>query len=235
MRCDYISLSDKTWPSLEKHGTVVVPVGAVEQHGPHLPLDTDTVIATALAKRVANAVTGILAPPICYGASGEHQQFIGTVSIGTKALIILLIEMARSLTTWASRVIFVNGHGGNSAALKRATELLTAEGRNVEWVPCYVPSSDAHAGRTETSLMLFLDPERVRLELAQPGNTQPLSQLMPALLSKGVSSVSENGVLGDPTGAHAGEGEALFRQMVWCAMSRLGCTTNEEDVCRVRL
>src|SRR4051794_27413330 len=95
---------------------VLVPVGSTEQHGPHLPLDTDTVIATAVAHGVAAELPGTwVAPPISYGSSGEHQSFPGTASIGTEALTHVLVELARSMRTWASRVVFVNAHGGNVA------------------------------------------------------------------------------------------------------------------------
>ncbi len=99
---------------------LVIPVGSTEQHGPHLPLDTNTRIATAVARAVIERLaTGqcLLAPAIGYGASGEHQGFAGTVSIGTAALRLLLVEFGRSASSWASRLVFVNGHGGNVEAL----------------------------------------------------------------------------------------------------------------------
>src|SRR5664279_4473379 len=98
---------------------LIVPLGSPEQHGPHLPLDTDTRIADAVAGRVAERLDGdwLLAPAIGYGASGEHEGFPGTISIGTAALQLLLIEFGRSASGWASRMVFVNGHGGNVEAL----------------------------------------------------------------------------------------------------------------------
>src|ERR1700680_1928016 len=100
---------------------VVAPIGSTEQHGPHLPLDTDTRIATAVASEVTARLVGdarlewMLAPPLAYGDSGEHQSFPGTISIGTDALSALLLEYGRSATCWAQRLLFVNGHGGNIA------------------------------------------------------------------------------------------------------------------------
>src|SRR5215204_2153898 len=87
---------------------VLVPVGSVEQHGPHLPLDTDTRIAAAVAARAATGAL-LVAPPVAYGASGEHEGFAGTVSIGHEALRLLLVELGRSASRWAARLVFVNG------------------------------------------------------------------------------------------------------------------------------
>ena len=106
--------------------TLIVPVGSTEQHGPHLPLDTDTRIAVAVAHRAAADRGHLLAPAIAYGASGEHQGFPGTVSIGTAALRTVLVEYGRSACDWAGRLVFVNGHGGNTEALRDAVALLRA-------------------------------------------------------------------------------------------------------------
>ena len=96
----------------------------------------------------------LLAPAIAYGDSGEHQSFPGTISIGTDALSSLLLEYGRSATCWAPRLLFINGHGGNITALRRAVSLLRSEGRDAGWCPCTVAGADAHAGHTETSLLL---------------------------------------------------------------------------------
>lgn len=202
-------------PELRNTGLVLVPLGSLEQHGPHLPMDTDTVIATAVAQRVAARLDEevVVAPALAYGASGEHQDFAGTTSIGTTVLHQAVLELTRSLRTWARRVVFVNGHGGNLAALNSAVGRLLDEGHEVSWIGCAVPGADAHAGRTETSLMLALRPESVRLDQAVPGNTTPLAELMPRLLTAGVAGVCDNGILGDPTGASADEGRQLLAAM----------------------
>jgi mycofactocin precursor peptide peptidase len=195
---------------------LVIPLGSTEQHGPHLPLDTDTRIASAVAEAVAERLTGewMLAPPIGYGASGEHQDFSGTVSIGTAALELLLVEYGRSATSWASRLVFVNGHGGNVPAVAAATETLRSEGRDVAWCPCAVADGDAHAGHTETSVLLHISPEHVWLDARVPGNEAPLQELMPRMRSGGIGAVSPVGVLGNPTTASAAEGSRIFEEMV---------------------
>ncbi|MBU9763658.1 mycofactocin biosynthesis peptidyl-dipeptidase MftE [Mycobacterium sp. TNTM28] len=199
---------------------LIIPVGSTEQHGPHLPLDTDTRIATAVAhavrERLDAPVPGewMVAPPVCYGASGEHEGFPGTVSIGTEALRLLLVEYGRSACGWAPRLAFVNGHGGNLQALAAAVTRLRDEGRDVGWVPCFASGADAHAGHTETSVLLHISPEDVDAAAWSPGNTAPLAELMPAMRSGGVAAVSELGVLGDPTTATAADGERIFAEMV---------------------
>jgi mycofactocin precursor peptide peptidase len=196
--------------------SLLVPLGSTEQHGPHLPLDTDTRIATAVA-RGAVARLGqewLVAPAIAYGASGEHQSFAGTISIGTEALTMLLVEYGRSAACWAQRLAFVNGHGGNVGALKRAVSRLRAEGRDVGWCPCTAVGGDAHAGHTETSVLLHISPADVLTDRWLAGNGAPLPELLPSMRRGGVAAVSRVGVLGDPTTATAVEGKRIFAEMV---------------------
>lgn len=215
-----IVLGAATSPRVPDGVTVLVPVGSTEQHGPHLPLDTDTEIAMAVAEVAAKMLRRrrldvVVAPAIAYGSSGEHQDFAGTVSIGTPVLELVLIELVRSMSNWAGRVVFVNGHGGNLTAIRRAVAQLLAEGHDVAWVPCATEEVDLHAGRTETSLMLHLKPWEVRLDRAQAGNTGSLKELLPLMIKGGVKAVSINGVLGDPHGATADEGRELLDSMAW--------------------
>ena len=195
---------------------LIIPLGSTEQHGPHLPLDTDTRIATAVASTVAERLAGdwLLAPAIGYGASGEHQGFPGTVSIGTAALRLLLVEFGRSACDWASKLVFVNGHGGNVEAVAAATTLLREEGRDVAWCSCEVVGADAHAGHTETSVLLHISPNDVWVDEWLPGNDAPLAELMPQLQRGGVAAVSPVGVLGNPTTASAADGARIFAEMV---------------------
>jgi mycofactocin precursor peptide peptidase len=218
-------LADATSPEVEGRAvaepmTLLVPLGATEQHGPHLSIGTDAVIAVTLAEGAAAEVPGaIVAPVLAYGSSGEHQGFAGTLSIGAEATELILVELARSATETFDRVLFVNAHGGNAAPLAAAVRLLRAESRDVRaWSPRF--GGDAHAGRTETSLMLALDSEAGpdatagRGELAEAGNTAALGDLIDDLRAGGVAAVSPNGVLGDPAGASAAEGRALLAAAV---------------------
>jgi mycofactocin system creatininase family protein len=208
------SLAAATWPDLPGAALLLVPLGAVEQHGPHLPLITDTAVAGAVADAAVDRIdAALLAPALAYGASGEHEDFPGTISLGTEALTGLLVEYGRSACRWAGRVLLVNGNGGNLDALRTAGAQLRTEGRDVAWWPCGVPGGDAHAGRTETSLMLHVEPEWVQGSRAEAGDLTPIGQLLPRLRAEGVRAVSGNGVLGDPAGAHAEEGAALVTAM----------------------
>ncbi len=222
-------LARRSWPEVRSGLTLLVPLGSTEQHGPHLPLDTDTVIATEVAARAAakSSDTVLVAPALPYGASGEHAGFPGTLSIGTAALTSVLVELARSATPPNggpfARLVFVNGHGGNHTAVTDALVILRSEGRNVTaWWPA-IPHGDALAGHTETSLLLAIAPHLVRLSgddrgQGLRGNTEQLPSLLAAMRQGGVRSVSSTGILGDATAANANDGEhtmaALVEQLV---------------------
>ena len=212
------------WPMVAAAGTpqhriVLLPLGSCEQHGPHLPFATDTLIADAVASRAADQLKACgvdvwCAPAVGYGASGEHQHFPGTLSIGHDALRQLIIELGRSVSEWAGRLVLVNGHGGNLPTVSTAVRLLRQEGRDAAWCSCVAAGADAHAGRTETSLLLAIAPRLVHLDRAAAGATEPISTLLPQLREVGVAGVSPNGVLGDPAGASASEGEHLLDLLV---------------------
>jgi mycofactocin system creatininase family protein len=204
-------LGELASPALAGHRPVlVVPLGSCEQHGPHLPLGTDTFVAAALAQRLAERSAGfVVAPPVAISASGEHAGFAGTLSIGTDVTAAVLVEIARS-AEWASGMVIVNGHGGNAEAVDRAVATIRAEGRNVlAWWP-RVPGGDAHAGRTETSLMMAIEPALVDVRGASPGELRPLAEIAAELRTGGVRSISPSGVLGDPTDATLEHGRDLL-------------------------
>lgn len=205
-------LAELTWPQVpHPRPLLALPLGSAEQHGPHLPLDTDTRVAVAVACGLAARRPDVLvAPPLAYGASGEHAGFPGTLSLGRAALEQVLLELVRSADATASGVLLVNGHGGNAAAVRAAAGRLAYEGRRVlAWSP-RPAGGDLHAGRAETSLLLHLAPELVRLERAVAGPRPPLAELV----RHGVRALSPSGVLGDPAGASAREGAALLAALV---------------------
>lgn len=211
------NLPDLTWREVDRapRRALLVPLGSLEQHGPHLPLDTDTRIAAAVAGAAAARSEGVaVAPPVAYGSSGEHAGFPGTVSIGTEALTQLLIELGRDAARDWDAMLLVNGHGGNRDAAGSAVARLQGEGRRCAVFHVATASGDAHAGRTETSLMLHLDPAVVRLEAAEAGERRPLGELIDRLRRDGVRPVSPNGVLGDPAGASAEEGRRLLAALI---------------------
>lgn len=212
-----IDLSDATSPghATAAPSTLVVPLGSIEQHGPHLPLGTDGIIADGVARAVARRLSSAaVAPLIPIGASGEHAGFPGTLSIGTEALAGVLVELARDAARDYERLMLINAHGGNGPAIAAAERIWTFEQRSVEVRHCHFPGGDAHAGRTETSVMLHLAPELVRLDLIEPGNPAPVTELLPHMRRGGVAAVSPNGVLGDPTRATAEEGARLVAALV---------------------
>ena len=213
-----MELGRATWSEVEATGgraVLVLPLGSLEQHGPHLPLDTDSRIAVAVADGLAARRPDVaLAPPIAYGASGEHAEFPGTLLVGHEVLAGLLVELVRSARRSFAGVVVVNGHGGNAESLRAAEARCAAEGDDVVVWSATVPGGDAHAGRTETALMLAIDPAVVRLDRARAGRTEPLDALWPRLRAEGVRPVSSSGVLGDPTAASAEEGRALLDALV---------------------
>lgn len=208
-------LGETTWPEIPERPVLLIPVGSTEQHGPHLAIGTDALVAEAVATGLASRMPdAIVAPVIEYGASGEHADFPGTLSIGLDALRTVLVELGRSATLWAASVVLVNGHGGNALAVDDATRQLVQEGRDVRWVPCAAPGADPHAGRTETSLLLHLAPNLVRVDRAEAGDARPIQVLLPELRASGVRAISPNGVLGDPEGASSEEGERILATMI---------------------
>jgi mycofactocin precursor peptide peptidase len=211
-------LGTTTWPDVHDRAprpVVAVPIGSCEQHGPHLPLDTDTRIAVALCEALAASFDEgdvLIAPPITISASGEHGSFPGTLSIGTDVMRQVLVELVRS-ADWSGGVVFVNGHGGNADAVTGAVRVLHGEHRNVlAWWP-RLTDADAHAGHTETSMMLALAPHLVHGGRVEVGCTSPLRDIEDELRRGGVRSVSSNGVLGDPRHATGRHGRALLTKL----------------------
>ena len=208
-------LADAAWPELAalagRGAVLVVPVGATEQHGPHLPVTTDTDIAVAVVEAAAALhPLLIVGPAVAFGSSGEHDGFAGTLSLGRAATEELLVELGRSAVRDFAHVVLACTHGGNAAPLAGALSRLATEGHPVTgWWPRW--EGDLHAGRTETSLMLAIAPGRVHLDRARPGDLRPAAALLPLLEAGGVRSVSRNGVLGDPAGAGPDEGERLLQ------------------------
>ena len=219
-------LAEMSWPEVDAGApgwVLAVPLGATEQHGPHLPIGTDTLVAEAVAAGLASRRSHVvLAPALPFGASGEHAGFPGTLSLGQAGLETAVVELVRSADAFGGLVL-VSGHGGNAEPLDRAAALSVAQGRAVlAWAP-HRPvmeavtgplPADAHAGRVETSLLLHLAPHLVGPAAPGATTTAPVRELIPALRRSGLAGVSPSGVLGDPSGASASEGQELLGALV---------------------
>lgn len=190
---------------------LVIALGSWEQHGPHLPLDTDTRIAEELVARLVGRLPdAVQGPTLSVSSSGEHAGFAGTLSVGQRIVTETVIELVRS-ADWADGVVIVNGHGGNADSLERACADLAVEGRRVlVWSPPLVDVHDSHAGYVETSVMLAIDPVSVRMDDVADGSTASLADIIGDLRRSGVISVSPSGVLGDPRRADVGLGIDLL-------------------------
>ena len=196
----------------------VLPVGSLEQHGPHLPLTTDTTIACVVAARIAETHGFWLLPPVTVSCSHEHAAWPGTVSISATTLIAVVQDIATSLrTSGVGKVVLVNGHGGNHVL---ANVVQQAGGTMVlfpafgEWQAARAAAGvettndeDMHAGELETSILLATSPELVRPGYAAadsaPGDLRHL-------LSLGLAPYSQSGVAGHPSRASADKGRAVL-------------------------
>ena len=195
---------------------VLLALGSWEQHGAHLPFDTDTVIIEAVVDAAIRSVDPentqfSVVPTIGVTASDEHNGFAGTLSIGTQALSDAVVSIARS-ASWARGICIVNGHGGNADALKLVHSALDYENiRHSIWSLPYYEGADMHAGHTETSLMLHLAPDTVRMDLAEVGAIGDSEILIERMRTGGMQAVSPNGIVGDPTNATAAHGATVLK------------------------
>ena len=226
-------IAEMTWPEVAVAvaagaTTIILPLGSTEQHGPHLPLGTDTILAEALANRLAASLPeALVAPPLPIGCSDEHAGFPGLLSLDAETLASVIVDCARRLVAWGmKRLVLLSAHGGNGRALALATERLRRELPELRvWTPDDLLSiADAilaearwdgispeslgmHAGEGETSEILCLRPDLVRLERAAPGFTGDMQSILTKLREVGLLPVTPNGVLGDPTHAQTERGE----------------------------
>lgn len=213
---------------------VLIPVGAVEQHGPHLPLGVDIWLASAVAAAAASTEPDVrLAEPLPYGISPHHLGFPGTVSLRSSTFIALLTDVCTGLAAQKVLPILVNGHGGNRGALQVAVSDLGAAGVKaaaLTYFDLIVGEADAilpdaargvgHACALETALMMHVLPDTVREGLIPPGGT-PEQWPDPHLFAPGgltvwrpFESINPTGVIGIPSDATPERGAALFAAAV---------------------
>jgi mycofactocin system creatininase family protein len=232
-------LGELTWQEAKQRFTEVdialLPVGSTEQHGPHLPLDTDAFDAHYLARAVSSAMDRprpLVLPLIPYGVSYHHMEFSGTISIGNETLTRLVYDVGMSVARHGIRkLVIVNGHGGNSPALQNAAQMInrdariftcvdTGETSDVDVGRIIETPNDAHAGELETSTALAARPHLVRMDRLKKSVPRFSSRYLNFSTSRSVEwytqteRISRNGVLGDPTRATVEKGERLWQVMV---------------------
>jgi creatinine amidohydrolase len=213
---------------------VLIPVGAVEQHGPHLPLGVDIWIATSVALAMAERSTRLLAAePMPYGSSAHHRAFPGTMSLRPSTFIAVLVDVCTGLSQDGYLPIVLNGHGGNRAPMQVALtelgilgvraaaityfELIAEEAREI--LPD-VETGTGHACALETSLMMHLVPDSVRAERIPEGGTPPgwpdphLYAGAGPSVWRGFEEINSTGVIGRPSDASAAAGARLFEAAV---------------------
>ncbi|TQK17643.1 creatinine amidohydrolase [Microbacterium sp. SLBN-154] len=225
--------------ALGAESILLLPTGAIEHHGEHLPLGTDYFMAHAVAEAAAEAAAdeGVdvwLLPALAYTKSNEHLWAPGTMTLSTEALLATLTDLGRSVAaTPARKLVFLNGHGGNAALLQVALrELRLAFGLETFLMSFPVPASDGregpdehgmpiHGGFSETSLMLFLRPDLVdmtRAERSVPEHLDAYDRIgfhgAPVLFGWLSNDFGDSGVIGDPRGATAQVGARVFDEAV---------------------
>ncbi len=251
-------LAELSWPEVAQAvtdgmTTVILPLGATEQHGPHLPLGTDTWRAQALADRLAGQWPALVAPALPIGCSDEHSGFAGLLSLEHETLAQVIVDCARRLAGWGvHRLVILSAHGGNARALTLAGECLEKELPQLQiWIPDAMAvgggtvlaiaeedgitpeSLGLHAGEGETSEMLCLQPDLVRLERAAPGYTGDMTEVLPRLWENGLQPVTPNGVLGDPRRADANRGERYLAAQAACYRDGLARWTASAEGCEI--
>ena len=223
---------------LHEQSILVLPIGATEQHGPHLPFNTDTVVAETVAEAVVEAVGAAVdawtLPTLAITKSNEHAWSPGTLWLSARTLLAVLEDIGRCVAaTPARRLVFLNGHGGNSALLNVACrELRLAFGLQTFLAHPSVPPDHGgaspaeelgmgiHGGLDETSLMLHLRPELVDLAAGFRNVPEQLAAADHVRFGGDVSfgwlsnDFGPAGHIGDPTGASAERGKVLFEAAV---------------------
>lgn len=241
-----MKLAELTWPTVAQAvaagvTTVILPLGATEQHGPHLPLGTDTQRAVALAERLAEQLPVLIAPVIPIGCSDEHSGFAGLLSLDAETLAAVIVDCARRMAAWGiQRLVVLSAHGGNGGALALAETRLRQELPQLAvWIPdamticgdavLAVAQQDGlpfttlglHAGEWETSELLRLHPEQVRMNQAAPGYTGDMEAGLAQLVANGTQSLTATGVVGDPCRANADRGERYLAAQTACYATAL--------------
>jgi mycofactocin system creatininase family protein len=232
-------LGELTWPEAKRRfkevDLALLPVGALEQHGPHSPLDTDAYDAEQLALRVAERCADprpLVLPLIPYGVSYHHEDFAGTISVSNEALGRFVYEVGvEAARNGIIKLIIINGHGGNAATLQFAAQMINRDAHIFTCVDSGETSDediskvvetpgDVHAGETETSTTLALRPHLVDMSKAKAFAPKFSTDFLDFSGRRSVEwyartrRISPQGILGDPTKATAEKGERIWEIMV---------------------
>jgi len=256
MKMSSYYLGELTWPDVKDfltvHNVAVVPVGSCEQHGPHLPIDTDAYDALWLSLKAAEkSKCALVAPPIYYGISWHHMDYPGTITLNPHTLEQLAYEVASSLIKHGfKKILFENGHGGNTPALEAAIQRIKADTNaftaidTVSLIPDFIEKFietpyDAHAGEFETSTTLANREDLVIKEkINKPKIKLPASKYTKIGLKETgpkitwgfrTKEISETGVIGDPTKATKEKGEKAWK----LAIERLADLLTELDKMKI--
>jgi creatinine amidohydrolase len=232
------------------HSVAVLPLAAIEQHGPHLAVSTDTCLVTHVAEQLEQARPQrvILCPTLPFGASHHHLAFGGTLSIGHRLYTDVIMDLVQSLlATGFTRIVLLNGHGGNITPVKQALAALSPQldrgpqspmvalavywelgGQAFAGAPPMETPALSHACEYETSMMLHLYPERVHLERAARARHTPANGYLPwedehagrgISMTKPTHYISSNGSSGEPARATAAKGAHLLAAAVAAAIA----------------
>jgi creatinine amidohydrolase len=240
-----LELDKLSWPQVQAEieggrDTVVMALGATEQHGRHMALATDALIGDHLGRAVAERLGALLAPTLRVGCSEHHIGFAGTLSLSQASFHAVVCDLVRALLAGGfERVVLLPTHGGNFGPLAVALEQLTQEERAhvVAFTDLTVllqiaalgerefgvPLGDGglHAGEWETSMMLAIHPELVDMERAEAGYTGDMEQAIAGMFAGGVASISRNGAIGDPRAASADHGSRYWDTVVDLVLEQL--------------
>ncbi len=229
----------KTWPELQQLlqtiDTVILPCGAIEQHGPHLPVDIDYFDAVHLSILVAEGCQEprpLVLPAIPFGVSYHHEDFKGTISVTNNALSSFVYDIGMSLAkNGVKKIIIINGHGDNAPTLNYAAQMINRDAKifvcvdsgetsDVDIYRLTQASNDIHAGDIETSTTLAIRPELVQMDKAVNETLAFGSDYLDFDNDRGVnwyvrtSKISESGVMGDATKATPEKGQEIWDVMV---------------------
>lgn len=232
-----LHLDRLTWPEIKEEiqngrDTVVVPFGSTEQHGRHLPLGTDAVLGDEIGWGLAERLGAFLAPTVRFGCSEHHLAFNGTISLGAETFGRIVADVVASLSVHGFRcIVLLPTHGGNFKPLAEAvadidpaegvriyafTDLMGLVGAAAESsrsLGVDAAKSGAHSGEWETSLMLALRPDQVKMERATVGFMGELSEVTSKVFD-GIQHLDQNGVLGDPRPATAEAGKRYLEDII---------------------